>query len=251
MIKRLAFALSVATLATSSFAQIASDNASNYTTATWINGSNGGTGFQSWTLSSSGAAGFSIGSSTTLNSPGADINTAGSSFLMSSSPGVGSDATRFLVTPLSAGQTFSIDIAVNFRNGNKGIDIRDASNTNIFNLNIGGDNYTVGNATTGNGTLFGGVYSSNTAFHLTLSQIDVNGGTWTITRSGGLTGTASGTYSGDVAGFHMYNFGADDVTGSNLLAFNNLSVTAIPEPSATALVGFSGLILAAVAKRRL
>ncbi len=31
-------------------ATIASDNASNYTTSTWINGSNGGTGFGTWTL---------------------------------------------------------------------------------------------------------------------------------------------------------------------------------------------------------
>jgi len=92
---------------------------------------------------------------------------------------------------LGIGQTFSLDLAVNFRNGNKGFDFRDSSSVVLFNFNIGADDYVVSNAATDNGTI-GNNYSSDTAFALAFTQTAASAGTWTISRSGGVTGLASG-----------------------------------------------------------
>jgi hypothetical protein len=211
-------------------------------TAAWSNGTDGGTAatFGPWSLTNASAtSGFFIGDSTTLNSPGGNINTNNKSFGMFAHSGQSADATRAFGSALTAGQTFSLDMAVNFRNGNKGFDLL-AGGTSIFNLNVGGDAYTVNNAATGNGSIFGNLYDSNTVFHLTLTQTTLAGGSWTVTRSGGLTGTVSGTYSGDATGFHFYN---SQTTGNGAsednLFFNNLAVTnaAVPEPATVLLVG--------------
>jgi len=237
MIKKFALGIMLLSLiSVSAFAATpGSDNANDpaYTSG-WANLSDGGTPatFGPWTLTVTPAgpnAGFFIGDSTTLNSPGGNINTNSKSFGMFGHSGSTSDATRAFDSALTAGQTFSLDMAVNFRNGNKGFDLL-AGATSIFNLNTGSDAYTVSNAATGNGDLFSNAYSANTVFHLTLTQVSVGGGNWEVDRSGGLTGTASGTYSGDATGFHLYE---SQTTGGgaaedNLFA-NNLQV--VPEPS--------------------
>jgi hypothetical protein len=263
MIKKLALTLAVGAIAQYSSALTlsplavettsGSDNAADpaYNSG-WTNGTDGGTPatFGAWQLiatpTGTGTAGFFIGDSTTLNAgnSGGNINTSGNSFGLFGHSGATADATRSFDSPLNVGQTFSLDIAVNFRNGNKGFDLLSGT-TSIFNLNVGGDAYMVNNAATNNGSLFGDAYDANTVFHISLSQDSLSGGTWTVTRSGGLTGTATGTYSGDGSGFHLYN---SQTTGGgaaedNLFA-NNFTVgaAAVPEPSTLALLAGPALL---------
>jgi hypothetical protein len=213
----------------------------------WNNGTDGGTAstFGAWLLTSEGAnSGRFIGSSITVGSPGADINSAGESFGMFGHTGQASEAFRdFNGNALAVGQTFSFDMAVNFRNGQKGVDIRNSSDVAIFNFNIGnlggGDAYTVQFAATGNGSI-GNTYSANTAFHLSFTQTSLTGGTWSITRSGGVTDLDSGTYSGVIENFKFYNDSTDGSASANNLFFNNLTV--VPEPAA-ALLGSLGMLL--------
>ena len=225
-------------------ATVGTDNAANaaYGAApTWNSGTNGGAGFGSWSLTVSGTgsnSGFFRGDSTAIGSPGADINTSGLSFgLYSQSPAgdVYANASRSFDSALTSGQVFSIDIAVNYLNGNKGIDLKDGSNTTIFNLNIGSDAYSVGSASTGNGNLPNQTYDQNTKFTLTFVQTTLSGGTWLVTRGGALADSASGTFAGNAAGFNLYVATTSSNSGSpNDFYANNLSI--VPEPSTVALL---------------
>ena len=109
-------ALVVFLLASSAFAATpGTDNASNYTGG-WTTGSDGGTPatFGPWDLSGNNNngttifAGYFIGDSTVGSG---NINTSGVSFGMYANPATAfADATRAFDAPLTAGQTFSIDI---------------------------------------------------------------------------------------------------------------------------------------------
>jgi hypothetical protein len=228
----------------------------------WNTGDNGaasGGGFSGWYLNSSyaggGFAGFFIGDSTTLGSPGANINVAGNSWGLfaglfgNSGASAEADAYRWFVAPdgvthttLGAGETFSVDLAVNYRNGAKGIDLRDASDNTFFTLNTGGDDYVVsGSGVTSGAGSIGNAYDQDTAFHLSFAQTSTSGGTWTITRGGGVSSSSSGTYAGDPLSFKLYDLQTDGGDQNNLFA-NNLAI--IPEPSAMVLVclGLVGLL---------
>ena len=216
----------------------------------WTNGDDGGTAatFGPWNLTDNNAgpgvfAGYFIGDST---AGGANINTNGVSFGMFANPGGAfATAVRDFGTALTTNDRFSFDLAVNFRNGNKGFDLRDGSGNTIFNLNIGGNTYTV------NGSpIFNNEYSSNTVFSIQLTQTDATSGTWTVTRSGGLSGVESGTYTGVGSGFKFYVNNTDDGSDANNLYFNNLAVTAIPEPSTISLLGASAIFAGGFYARR-
>ena len=220
----------------------------------WTDGDNGGTPgvFTSWSLTSNAGsgvfAGFFIGDS---DAGGANINTGGESFGMFANPSAAfADAVRAFSTPLAVGQMFTFDLAANFRNGNKGFDLRDDSGNVIFNLNIGGENYTVSNVSSGGGQIFGGVHAANTVFSIQLQQTDTTSGTWIITRSGDLTGTEQGTYSGGGASFKFYINGTDNGSAENDLYFNNLAVTAIPEPSTISLLSAAAVFAGCFYARR-
>ncbi|HEX4085801.1 MAG TPA: PEP-CTERM sorting domain-containing protein [Chthoniobacteraceae bacterium] len=236
----------------------------------WENGSNGeatGDAFLPWSLATSGTgyAGFFIGDSTTLDSPGADINTSGSSWGIyangdSTTPESASAQRNFTadgstVSGLDVGQTFSIDIAVNYNSGgDKGLNLLDSNGDTLFDLNIGEGAYAVNNATTGNGNLADQNYSSDTAFALTFTQTSLTSGTWTIVRSGGETDTDGGTYTGDAAGIKLYV--TDTTTNGPQDDFfaNNLAITgaAVPEPATLGLLacGTGVLLLWKRSRRR-
>lgn len=231
------------------------DNASNY--SAWTSGSNSGTGFNPWSLNSDnskgGFAGFFLGDSTALggggaNSGGADINTGGSSFGMyaNSNANVFANADRsFNGGALSAGQVFSLDLAVNFRNGAKGINLRNDTGGVIFTFNVTGNNYVVSDAATTSGSF--GDYSANSAFHLSFTQTSDTGGTWMITRSGGISNTVTGTYGGDAFSFRLFIGNTDDGNAQNNLYANNLAITGVPEPA----TWLGGTLVLAVAGWRL
>ncbi len=230
----------------------AADNASNsaYNDG-WGNGDNGGSGFQVWTLDGgnggSGSFGRFIGSSTGLGG-GSDINVSGESFgLYANGSGTAfSGAARsFSSGPLNVGQQFSFVVAVNFRNGNKGFDLQDINGNSIWNFNVGSDAYRVNGA-----NVFGNTYHANTIFSFNFTQ---NSGTldYTITRSGGLSGTVSSSSSisaDSIYGIRFYNSGTG--TGSeNDFFFNSLSV--VPEPANVALGIFGTLAVVGFGIQRL
>lgn len=210
----------------------------------WTNGTDGGTAdtFGAWSLTTGGGdSGHFIGSSTSLGSPGGDINTSGESFGMFGHSGQTSEAFRdFNGNTLGVGQTFSLDLAVNFRNGNKGFDLRDSTDAVIFNFNVGADDYTVNNATTGSGSI-GATYSADSVFSLSFDQTTAGGGTWSITRTGGVSDFDTGTYTGVAENFKFYVSNTDNGDAANNMFANNLTV--IPEPSAALLGGIGALLL--------
>jgi len=236
----LAATLAALSCNTSFAAVIASDNAANYSSGGWSigNSPNLGTGFGSWFLwdnAGPGAKGCFLGDSTAT--VGANINTGGTSFGMyGESPSwTEANAYRFFNGDLSAGQTFSIDLAVNYRNGGKGIDLRSSGGATLFNFNVAADDYTV------NGTTLGTAYSNITAFHLAVTQTDGSGGAWTLTRTGGVSAAFNGTYSGIAQNVKLYIFNTDAGSANNLM-FNNLSI--VPEPATIGmLLGGAGLLV--------
>jgi hypothetical protein len=213
--------------------------------------------FLATTVTEPGYAGHFMGDSTSLagESSGGDINTAGRSWGMygaSGGSGFGqSDAYGFLKdgvgndAALSIGQTLSLDLAVNFRNGYKGVAMRDAGGTELFTFNVGGDDYSV-SATTGSGSI-GNTYSNNTVFNIAMTQTSAGGGTWEITRSGGVSDYDTGTYSGLIANFKLY-VGDTDGGDTNNLMVNNVSV--IPEPGAAGLLLIGSGLLVLRRRRR-
>ncbi len=215
----------------------------------WTEGDDGfitGDGaFGQWFMPGDSAThGHEIGDSTQVaGGSGANINSSGKSFRMWAHNGDYTDAYRFLDPDgLSMGQTFSLDLAVNFRGGFKGMDLRGASggDPTIFNFNIGGDDYNVANAATGNGSI-GNAYSNNTAFHLSFTQTSLAGGTWSITRTGGVNDFDTGTYLGVARSIKLYIGGQGSAPEDDLYV-NNLSI--IPEPSCLALIGMGCSTLA-------
>lgn len=205
----------------------------------WTNGSDGfitGPGaYGQWFLGGNASA-FNIATAAGVGNPSAAvIDISGISFRLYEA-GNYADAFRFIDPDgLGAGLTFSLQLAVNFRAGFKGFDLRDMDDSVVFNFNIGGDDYVVSNAASGNGSI-GDDYSSFTIFTLSFTQIDASGGTWSLERSGDITSFTTGTYDGVARSFKLYNSGASG--DENALFFNNLGT--VPEPSTWALLLLGG-----------
>ena len=204
---------------------VGDDNANNYS-GNWGT-TNLGNGFSDWVFDTAtpngGFAGRFIGSFSSA------IDVSGSSFGMfaNSQNGAVSGATVTMPKSLEEGDSFSVTIGVNFRDGNKGFDLRNSSNTTIINFNVGSDQYNI----TGTPGLFGNAYDANTVITFTFTQnaTDVS---WTAVRSGELTGTQAGTIGsispGTITNARFYNVSAGNVGGSerdfylNSLEFNSL-----------------------------
>lgn len=215
----------------------------------WNDGDNTnvlGTPFGNWSLSAvdnGGFAGFFAGSS--IDVGGGNIDSGGQSFGIYGNAGGVANASMPLNSSLATGQTLSFDLAVNFRNGNKGVDVF-AGGLKAFNLNIGSDDYIVSDAATGNGSL-GDDYSADTVFTLSFNQISAAEGLWEITRSGGVTSTTSGTYTGAISSLGLYVVDTEGGDPNNLYA-NNFTV--VPEPSSALLGGIGVLVLLRRSRRR-
>jgi hypothetical protein len=249
-------------LAAPTFAQVAldDDNASRTVYDDGIqnfdNGSTtgAGTGFGGWVFGGNVVAGSDfIVSSGSTNGGSGDIDVSGEAFLLTDADGGGeyTDVFRFLDGgDLGEGQTFSIDLDVNFRGGFKGIRVRDTDDsTAIFRFEVGnpgsGDDYIVYDAATNNGSI-GNSYSNDSIFTISLEQTSLGGGTWSITRSGGISDFDTGTYSGQLSSFQLYTTGAGSSNEQALVA-NNLSI--IPEPGTLFLFGLGGIALLALRRR--
>lgn len=205
-------------------------------------GTDSGDAFGPWyfvsTPKGSKDAGYSIGDSRTLapDSHGANVNTDGKSFSLAGKRLAGGKNVEAAVYRefkgggLSPGQTFSIDLAVNYRNGYKGIDLRSgeegkSQRKTLLNFNVGGDAYTVSNAATGNGQITK-QYKPDSRFHIEFKQTTEKGGSWTIKRNDGAGEgeQATGTYEGVPTGIKLYCSGTDGGK-EDMLYFNNLAIS--------------------------
>lgn len=239
----------------SAFAQIASDDASNY--ASWTDASNQGSGFLNWSLNNNNgvngaAAGNFLGDST---SGAGDINTVGQSFglFANADGGAFSTAIRSFSSALTTGDIFSFEMALNFDNGNKGFNLRSAGDS-VFNFNVGsGGNVSSANATLNPGAGSGYDYGGNDAvLSLSFNMNSSNSFLYEVSRTSSL-GSQGTLFSGEVTGvtgsidnFEFYNAGTD-VGDQNNLYFNNLNV--IPEPG-MAMLFLCGFGLIAFLRRR-
>lgn len=201
----------------------------------WQDGDNGGYGFSVWDFGENSTGSRAGIRSSTDNGGGSSIDAAGASFYLSNEDGSGLylDVLRYLNADLLVGQTLSMDMDINWRNGHKGIDIRGEDDmASIFKFEIGnqgsGDDHVVMNAATGNGSI-GNAWSDNTQFHVALEQSGIAGGIWKITRSGGINDYDEGTYSGTVSSIQFYfNGDGNSANSADATYYNNLSVAWIP-----------------------
>jgi hypothetical protein len=229
-------------------AQIASDVASNY--VSWGNGSNGGTGFLAWNITSNNNdvtifAGTFLGDST---AGAGNINTAGQSFGLYANPsGAFVNADRAFASSLAVGNVFSFEIALNFDNGNKGFNLFAGNQGEVFNFNVGnGGSVSSLGATLNPGSGAGYDYGGNDAvLNVTITMTTVSSFAYEIARnsSSGNQGTLfSGTVTGltdNVTGFRLYNSNTDNGTAQNNLYANNFTV--VPEPATWVLLGLGSM----------
>lgn len=253
-------AAAVLALIPSSYALVANDIASNYG-ATWANGSTGGTGFLTWSISNNDGSGNFAGSFIGNSTPGAgDINTGGVSFALYANPAAAFiNADRGFVSAMNIGDTFSFNLGVNFDNGNKGFNLYSGgiAATQLFNFNVGGGaQVSAGTGLTLNaGAGLGYDYGGASAIGVSLTFTDATTLTYSVNRTSpqGNQGILfSGTVTGALAApdaFRFYASGTDagGAAANNLYA-NSLSV--VPEPSTYALLTLGALALGGYAVRR-
>ena len=234
---------------------IASDSAANYTS--WTNGSGGGTGYSTWTLTGYNNSGFFLGSST-VNDNGqtlpagdtSDIDTSGQSWGLYANNGAAATASRtFSAGPMQVGDTFSIA----FDNGNIGTPLTLASDyvtlvsstgSSILTFGFNGNatNYFYAdksqtNASTGVGFTYFGLNLTYTLTSATAYSLAI-----TPTGSSATTTTITGTYSGSIAGFEAVNVNAGGGDVSNF--YINSPILTAPAGAAVPVPASFGLLLA-------
>lgn len=213
---------------------VASDNATNYGSG-WSNGSNGGTGFTAWNLSSSDGGWFRGNASVQGSNSGA-IDTSGNSFGMWASGYV--NAERGFTSALGVGDVFSFDMAYKWDNGDRGFVLSNGS-TEVFNFNINSSGYSWTGGGSAASTPWGGAREYGVSIDVAITRT-LTGFSFTMTSAQGFS--ASGSVA--AAGFDSFKFyvaGAGGGDGGNMYA-NSFLVTAIPAPGAIALVGLAGLV---------
>lgn len=229
-------------------ATLASDVGDNYNDITdpWVTGSNLGTGFGDWGFFDGAGSFYQLQPGSFLGST-ADLG--GNGFALVDGNG---GALRGLMGELSDGQTFSVDMAGNFRSGFKGISLRnEAGNSDIMSLTISGDDYQFDGANISGlaGASGDWGYNANTVLNLAVTRdgadLDV-----LVTRSGGTTASFSTTVAGGGdAGFDQFSI-FSSLAGpldENAIIFNNLNV--VPEPGTVTLL-FGALGILAIRKQR-
>ncbi|MDY0078053.1 MAG: T9SS type A sorting domain-containing protein [Bacteroidales bacterium] len=190
----------------------AEDDASNY--ETWANGNNEGFGFGAWDLWNTGTSGHFLQSS--AGQGFGDINTDSKAFGMYGNPSGDNYANaQRLVNNWADGASFTIDLAIAYRNGFKGIDVFALGFENVFNFNANNDSYFTGGVEQSS---WG--YSQTSIFTITISQ---NGDDLNISVQRG-----SDTYSTTISSKTFYAFklyvGSTEGGDLNNLYFNSLKV---------------------------
>lgn len=210
-------------------ASTASDNASNtiYNDGNF-SGDNGGTGFGSWSVSTTGSGGSYVGSS------GAGTT----SIAIYSSSGDSASANRaFTGGALVSGQTFSITIgnSSNINSGGEvGLNLLDGVST-VFTLKMvgGGSAWQLNNGGSDFGS--GQNYAANTALTFAFTYNGSNNYSYTFGTGSGTNHTATNTLT-NITGFRLYT--NKQGSGEN---FGATSMSVVPEPTA-AVLGSIGML---------
>jgi hypothetical protein len=213
------------------------DNADNYGTV-WNSGSNGGTGFGAWTLSSSGGTDGFAGA--ILGNPSAAAGISGmptNSFGLYANPlGSGSfvNAERGFSKPLGVGDSFSFVWGINWDSGsggNKGFNIYTGgtSGTELINVNNGGSE-----AITINGTNVGFGYGTTamtwtiTRTSTTSLQVEATNRDVSLTAAPNYSGTFTISGAPDSFKFYASNMQAGDQVGDKAQPyFNNFQLNLV------------------------
>ncbi|MDX9805997.1 MAG: InlB B-repeat-containing protein, partial [bacterium] len=206
---------------------IASDQGSNYGGG-WTHGSNGGTGFGLWSITTSGNAGAFIGDPAAASITGMSTT----SFALYANPdgsGAFVDAVRAFNAPLNVGDTFSFQWGVNWDSGgtgNKGFILYSGGigGTPEITVNMGGDS-----TITINGNTMFSAYGVNA---ITFNFEYVNATTlrvYATGRNGTETHDQNITISGAPDAFRFYaaNLSTVDSIDNRQPYFDQLKITAI------------------------
>jgi len=194
-----------------------SDNGGNYG-GTWANGSNGGSGFAPWEITSGANTGVFIGSPAANGMGTSGIGTT--AFGLWSTGAGYTDAIRGGFG-MGVGDSLSFYWAMNWdaNAGAKGIDFRVDGNA-VYNINNGGSStITAGgvNADTAYGT---------TPMLVTLTRTSGTQYSFSMTsRSGGSTYSTTFNQSGAINNFKIYIGNQNEGNGNRNIYFNNFAVT--------------------------
>jgi hypothetical protein len=247
-------AVAVAVVASAARAEttIASDNAGNYGGG-WTDGSNGGTGFEPWSLSSGGGTG-GFGGNFIGNPTAAEIENFGATafgqFANPTDSGAFANADRALSQALEVGDVFSFQWAVNFDSdgsGNKGFNLYSGGTggTQLINVNMGGFPGDI----TVNGSNTNFAYGKN-PMTWSFEMTDATTLSVTATPRDGVGSNYTGSFTvanpPDAFRFYASGLAAGD---QRQPYFNNFEVVAVPEPG-LALLGLVGLVVPAVSTYR-
>lgn len=250
-------------------AELASDTAANYTS--WTSGTNGGSGFAPWTITSNNdnaqrfAGNFLADAADSSVTPA--INTGGQAFGLFANVANGGanaqvDATRaFAGGPLAPGQTFSLQIGVNFRDGGKGMTLL-AGGQVVASFFIGGFPQTYQLSVQGDNPRFepAGPYRADSLFSLSFTLSGTSDLTAQVTRTSSAgfedLATLSTTLTGPLPdAFNLFYGSSEPFLKPNDLFFNNFAVTntVVPEPGTSVCLltlTAAAALVAAVRRRR-
>jgi autotransporter-associated beta strand protein len=207
-----------------------SDNATNYG-GVWVDGSNGGTGYNVWSITTGGSnAGTFIGNPSSNGIGTAGIGTT--AFGLFGHSGQFVNAVRYFGAnttnvAMQIGDVFSFHWGMNWdcgSSGAKGFDLR-AGTTTIFNVN-NSNSATIstsnGNANTNYGT---------DAMLVTLTRTSWTQYSFTMTsRSGGAPFTTTINSPADIDNINIYCGAQQDNNGNRNIYFNNFNFTKAHNP---------------------
>ena len=165
----LAMVVGLAAVSTVQAAGAGADDAGNYGAGAFTNGSNLGSGFGAWEFNVGDGALVDLADST--SGTGNINSTNGVSFrFYGGSSGSYGEATRAFNAALAQGDIFSATIAYNWGGGARGINILDASNNELLNINFSDDNlsYTFSGAL---GVVVSSTYSDTASVSVVVGQL--------------------------------------------------------------------------------
>lgn len=221
--KRFATVLMIAFLlgvCANSFAQyiVSSDNANNYS-GTWSDQDNGGFGFGAWNLWSENQGGHFMSSSAGDGFGNIDVN--GVSFGMYGNPsGTNFSHAKRAFLYWSDGAVFSFQVAIAYRNGNKGFDLYGTGDEFLFNFNASDDQYKA------QGIDLGWDYNPTSVFNVVVTQTGADLDVLILRDGDSYSTTISGK---SLESFKFYCGSTDQGNELNNLYFNSLKVS-YPDP---------------------